>query len=343
MKTYYNEFDPKAAAWLRVLADDLLIWPGVVDERSIKEVDPTDVMGYGRCHYFAGIGGWDHALELAGWPRGVPVWTGSCPCQPYSNAGKGLGDADERNLWPAFFNLIRQCRPQFVFGEQVSGAIKHGWLDGIRSDLEGAGYACGYAVLGAHSAGTDHIRQRLYWVAYAPSERGCWRQSMGVGGSSEFGGPSQDGTVAIPDTIVHSRFSEEPRSIVGGLSPTDGADLARMGDGNISGRDSRQHGAEAARHGSSIRSDGDFSHYWRDYDLVHFKDGKTRRIEPGTFPLVDGLPRGVVCSGDQSVPINAKASSEGRQVRLKGYGNAIVPQVAAMFIRSFMDYLDVKA
>ncbi|MEN6507137.1 MAG: DNA cytosine methyltransferase [Planctomycetaceae bacterium] len=122
-------------------------------------------MGYTRCHFFAGIAGWDLALQLARWPENRPVWTGSCPCQPFSAAGKRQGQADSRHLWPEFARLIGECRPPTVIGEQVASAIGHGWLDGVFADLEREGYACGAVVLGAHSIGAPHIRQRLYWVA----------------------------------------------------------------------------------------------------------------------------------------------------------------------------------
>jgi site-specific DNA-cytosine methylase len=171
---YYNEYDAGAAAWLRELINQNLIPYGHVDTRSITEVKPDDLKGYTQCHFFAGIGGWSYALQLAGWPTDRPVWTGSCPCQPFSVAGKGKGVADERHLWPVFFELIRQCRPEHVFGEQVASAINHGWLDGVSADLEAEGYACGATVLGAHSVGAPHIRQRLYWVAD--------RQSLGLEG-----------------------------------------------------------------------------------------------------------------------------------------------------------------
>ena len=162
---YYNEFDAKTAAWLNELIRAGAIPAGDVDTRSICDVLPADIAGYDQCHFFAGIAGWSVALRLAGWPEDRPVWTGSCPCQPYSCAGKGKGDSDERNLWPQFYRLIRECRPERVFGEQVASAIGHGWLDGISADLEAENYACGAIVLGAHSVGAPHIRQRLYWVA----------------------------------------------------------------------------------------------------------------------------------------------------------------------------------
>src|SRR3954466_5328778 len=134
MAAYYNENDKFAAVWLRELIKAGLIADGEVDERSIEAVTADDVRGFAQCHFFAGIGGWSYALRLADWPDERAVWTGSCPCQPFSVAGKQLGAGDERHLWPAFFALIRKCRPQFVFGEQVANSIGHGWLDGVSAD-----------------------------------------------------------------------------------------------------------------------------------------------------------------------------------------------------------------
>lgn len=162
---YYNEFNKKTAAWLRELIKLQLIPNGVVDERSIINVRPDELREYTQCHFFAGIGGWSYALQLAGWPEDEPVWTGSCPCQPFSCAGLQEAQSDSRHLWPNFFELIKECRPVHVFGEQVASAIGHGWLDDLSADLEAEDYACGAAVLGAHSVQAPHQRQRLYWVA----------------------------------------------------------------------------------------------------------------------------------------------------------------------------------
>lgn len=130
MTAYYNEIDPYAAQWLRNLIDAGLIAPGDVDERSIVDVQPEDLEGYTQCHFFAGIAGWSQALRLAGWPDDRPVWTGSCPCQPFSAAGKGAGANDTRHLWPEFFRLIEACRPRTIFGEQVASALGRQWLCG---------------------------------------------------------------------------------------------------------------------------------------------------------------------------------------------------------------------
>lgn len=124
---YYNEHDPRAAAWLRVLIEEGAIAPGEVDERDIQDVRATDLAGYRQCHFFAGIGGWSLALRLAGVSDDEPLWTGSCPCQPFSGAGNGMAETDERHLWPDFRNLIGQCRPPIVFGEQVASPLGFKW------------------------------------------------------------------------------------------------------------------------------------------------------------------------------------------------------------------------
>lgn len=155
-----------AAKWLRGLITDGLIPPGDVDDRSIEDVTPDDVASYTHCHFFAGIGGWPYALALAGWPEDEPVWTGSCPCQPFSAAGKGLGTADERHLWPAFEWLIRNARPPIVFGEQVARKAGREWLSVVRSDLQASGYAFGAGDIPACAVGAWHERARHYWVAH---------------------------------------------------------------------------------------------------------------------------------------------------------------------------------
>jgi DNA (cytosine-5)-methyltransferase 1 len=132
----YTDHDPHCAEWLRNLGEAGLIAPGHVDARDVRDLTPKDLDGYTQCHFFAGIGGWPHALRLAGWPDDRPVWTGSCPCQPFSVAGGRKGHEDERHLWPAWARLIRECRPGVVFGEQVASADGLAWLDVVCTDLD---------------------------------------------------------------------------------------------------------------------------------------------------------------------------------------------------------------
>jgi DNA (cytosine-5)-methyltransferase 1 len=165
MASFYNEIEPYAAQWLRNLIKEGLIPDGEVSTTSIVDLRPSDLAGFTQCHFFAGIGGWSLALRLAGWPNDRPIWTGSCPCQPFSVAGKGAGIDDPRHLWPHFHRLIAACRPPVVMGEQVAGAAGYGWLDGVRADLAREGYASRGVDIPACAVDAPHIRQRLYWVA----------------------------------------------------------------------------------------------------------------------------------------------------------------------------------
>lgn len=167
MIALYNEIDPFAAEWLRQLISKGHIASGIVDERSIEDLEPDYVSTFTQVHFFAGIGVWSYALRNAGWNDETPVWTGSCPCQPFSQAGKGSGVNDERHLWPAMHWLIEQCKPDIVFGEQVASKDGLAWIDIVSSDLEGSGYAFGAVDTCAAGFGAPHIRQRLYWVGDA--------------------------------------------------------------------------------------------------------------------------------------------------------------------------------
>ncbi|HBR7538709.1 DNA cytosine methyltransferase [Klebsiella sp. R9] len=189
---YYNEIDPFAAQWLRNLIVAGHIAPGEVDERSIEDVTPDDLRGFTQCHFFAGIGVWSHSLRLAGWPDDRQVWTGSCPCQPFSAAGKGDGFADERHLWPHFFHLISERRPQHVFGEQVAAGNANVWFDLVQADLEGMGYAFGLVPFTSAGIGAPHIRERAYWVANADSVISDRSGNVRASGRDEYSNGGDD-------------------------------------------------------------------------------------------------------------------------------------------------------
>ena len=169
MAAYYNEIDTFAAEWLRNLIARGMIAPGDVDTRSIVDVRPDDVRPYTQCHFFAGIGGWSYALRSAGWKDSHPVWTGSCPCQPFSSAARGRnrGMEDDRDLWPVWRNLIAAVSPRVVFGEQV--AQSEDWQVRLCDDMEVLGYEVGAAVLPVIAVGADHARPRFYFVGHSDS------------------------------------------------------------------------------------------------------------------------------------------------------------------------------
>ena len=308
MAAYYNEIEPYAAAWLRNLIVAGHIAPGDVDERSIVDVCADDLKGYTQCHFFAGIGGWSYALRLAGFSDDRFVWTGSCPCQPFSGAGKGKAADDERHLWPAWFSLIAECRPAIVFGEQVEAAIGWGWLDAVCADLEAEGYAIGATVLPACGVGAPHIRQRLWFVANADggdasAERlqrgGQQRQLAEDGGVGELADADQGQRRWVADGEGRQR---------------DGQAAGRIeGDGFAQSGSEPSEPSEPADGGRPF-SDATGRGAWDDLEWLPCSDGKARPVESGTFPLAHGL--------------------SGRVGRLRAYGNAIVSPLAAEFIRA---------
>jgi DNA (cytosine-5)-methyltransferase 1 len=241
MTAYYNENDEIAAAWLKELIKEGLICAGHVDQRSIEEIEPSDLEGYDQCHFFAGIGVWSYALRNAGWSDDIRVWTGSCPCQSFSASGKREGFDDKRHLWPAWFRLIEKCRPDVIFGEQVASKDGLAWFDVVSADLERAGYAVGAADLCAAGLGAPHIRQRLYIVADATSGQfsqsfGRQNQRIGIGQDGEVGLLAESNSTEREARIIES-LSESRRdpnvlhqsSAVGSVAESDGRDASAEG------------------------------------------------------------------------------------------------------------------
>ena len=340
MSAYYNEIDPKAAAWLRKLIKAGLIAPGDVDERSIEDVRPDDLVSYQHCHFFAGIGGWDYALQLARWGN-RPAWTGSPPCQPWSVAGKGEGFDDDRHLWPAWLDLIRECRPECLFGEQVSSRAGIQWLDAVHDGLEEIGYRVGATVLPACGVGAPHRRERIWFVADTrfgdAQQRGDsdemldeWHGTTESANEAGRSGATQprgamagycvadaDGKRPLPlrDGQAQERPTDE-RSEYAGELQTRTAGCGGTGilvDSNGSGSQSGCGPPTATGYENASVTAG----FWSNAEWLPCRDGKARPVEPGVAPLASGVPA--------------------RVVRLRGYGNSIIPQVAAEFIRAYVE------
>lgn len=268
MTAWYNEHDRGAANWLRELIHNGQIAPGVVDERSIRDVSADDLRGFTQCHFFAGVGVWSLALRNAGWSDYRPVGTGSCPCQPFSAAGKGLGFDDPRHLWPDLHRIIRDARqqgqrwPDRFFGEQAPTAGT--WVDLVRSDLENLGYAFGSPDLPAAGFGGAHIRQRLYWVAdahnaerwtdLAPRNVGDWPEAGRVEGAGDVEGRGGAGRLDDAPSPRRVRSIEHPEG-----SP---------------------------RHEARVRvPSAGGAHDW-----ISLSDGTWRPVESGAFPLAHEAP-----------------------------------------------------
>jgi DNA (cytosine-5)-methyltransferase 1 len=345
---YYNENDPRAAAWLKELISASLIPDGFVDDRSISEIKPHELAPYTQCPFFARIGGWSLAPRLAGWPDERPVWTGSCPCQPFSVAGKGLCEADERHLWPIFRELIRECSPPVIFGEQVASAAGKVWLAGVFADLENMAYRRAGADLCAAGVGAPHIRQRLFWVADAAGAKsrggklrlhaqrrgdhgasgveelaageGTAAQSCGVSGvglaSDECGRGAVGGCGASGLEHAARDGWEQRRAESGGRGALCGCGVVGVGDADRSEKE-RLGPVGVPMESEQKPGRSGNANAWSDFYVVGCADRKTRRIGTGVQPLAHGV--------------------SGRVGLLRGYGNAIVPRVAAEFIGAYLD------
>ena len=387
MTAYYNENEPFAAAWLRELIARNLIAPGDVDERSIEDVTPNDVRGYTQCHFFAGVGVWSYALRLAGWPDDRPVWTGSCPCPPFSSAGKkkacpGCGGtnpipcprrtghficclcghawlADGRHLWPEFWRLIRDGRPDVVFGEQVASEDGRTWLDIVRASLEIMAYRLGYQDTCASGVGAPHIRQRLYWVANTAGEQRDTRRigtagsqpgtierlarsradgglahhhhHQGLEGRRQSGGECTTeraaGSGSMAGGVEHGASDGwiERRSESSGRGTT-GRQFSWMAEPDGTGRGSRGASAAPAGYGNTTRSTGS-------------------AYQPEPAGPINSFWRDadwLFCRDERWRPVEPGTfplahGVAARVGRLRGYGNAINAEAARHFIEVYLE------
>jgi len=356
----YNEIDPYAAEWLKRLILFGHIADGDVDTRSIKDVHPDDWKGYAQVHCFAGIGIWSHALRQAGWPDDRPVWTGSCPCQPFSAAGQQKGFDDDRHLWPEWFRLIGEHRPATVLGEQVASPDALKWLDAVSADMEGADYAIGAADLCAAGVGAPHIRQRLFFVALADGgHTGAERQQR----SREHRQQPKDGracVVALAQGKQRDGDGDEGRRR---SEPADGSGMeyaARQQEGlSRRTREPGGTGGGVAHHhhqGREGRLSGRQDTERQDQHGCSGRDGATgglqhpqsdgreqRRTEPewrrtaGVWREADWI----WCRDGKYRPVEPSTfplahGYPSRVGRLRAYGNAICAPVAETFIRAVM-------
>ena len=307
MAAYYNENDAFAAEWLRKLIKRKLIADGDVDDRSILDVDAEDLKGYQQHHFFAGIGGWSLAARMAGWNDEDTLCTGSPPCQPFSLIGKYFGVNDERHLTPKWLELVATIRPAFIAGEQVGIAVtKDYWLDDLLDEMEAQGYATGAIVLPACGIGAPHIRQRLFFCGERMDDTKQPGLERHTGNGSAVGEqgrkhPQQAGHASTSSSIHHQSTSMDEVS-----------GLRRM----------VVHDTQEARSRVPMPACGaleDISvQCWNGTEYVACAEG-WRPVKRGINPLADGLP----------TRMGLRRGRPPRTELLKGYGNAIVPQLGA--------------
>jgi DNA (cytosine-5)-methyltransferase 1 len=302
---------------------------------------------------FSGIGGFDLAAEWMGWnnsfhcewmpfPRKVlshyfpnsisyeditktdfsihrgtiDILTGGFPCQPYSSAGKRLGKEDERHLWPHMLRVISEVKPTYVVGENVRGLTN--WNGGmvfeeVCVDLESQGYTVQPILLPACSVGAPHRRDRVWFVAYNAaysnsgrlerSEEVRWN-SINAEWESEFRITSNSDSIRQHECECNNEEQSSERRFD---ALNDIAENVEYGNATYTKNIGQEHALENGELERGRFSQSNKRGFWN------------------TFPS-----QSPVCSGDDGLPtkLDGITFPKWRQESIKGYGNAIVPQVA---------------
>jgi DNA (cytosine-5)-methyltransferase 1 len=224
------------------------------------------------------------------WADDDLILTGGFPCQPYSTAGKRLGKADERHLFPEMLRIIREVRPRYIVGENVRGLVS--WSGGlvfeeVCADLEAEGYEVQPFILPACGVNAPHRRERVWFIANA-NER--TEKSPREGGQAKSNG---------------RKNNDEPS---GGGEQTE----QHFGRGNVLRLDSnpnggrqpgKEHREEEARRVAKKSVPDDWENFPTQSPICGGDDGLPSELVGITFP-------------------------KWRNESIKAYGNAIVPQVA---------------
>lgn len=224
------------------------------------------------------------------------VLTGGFPCQPFSQAGQRKGMADARAIWPEMLRIIHEVRPNYVVAENVSGilTISDGLVfESVLLDLESEGYEVQPVIIPASGVGAYHQRERVWFVANA----NCSGFKPGGNGNREKQDPKHRSDIQI----------ETHRSSAIGTTPDP------TGNGRFGGRTDSDGENSYPSHRTGIqRETSGFGIFGIDTN-----PGSTRALQwPSQSPVcgrIDGVSGRLV---------------RNRAKQLKGYGNAIVPQVA---------------
>jgi DNA (cytosine-5)-methyltransferase 1 len=246
----------------------------------------------------------------------IDLITGGFPCQPYSLAGERRGNEDDRALWPQMLRVISEARPAWVLGENVPGIITLA-LDGVLADMEAQGYACETLCIPACGVDARHRRERI-WIVGHSTKRG-WNGAPSTRSGKhqgEWTQPAGRSSRALADTTGGQNLGRECRDLAeasgcwrrGNASADSGREDVANGDD--SGRQERR-GAKSVRQEYSPAERG-----------CAWRPETEWLAESGMGRVAHGIPA--------------------RVDRLRGLGNAIVPQVAAEIIAA-MKRVDIVA
>ena len=243
----------------------------------------------------------------------IDIISGGFPCQPYSLAGQRKGTEDDRHLWPEMLRAIREIKPKWVVGENVYGLVK--WNGGlvfeeVHTDLEAEGYEVWAVILPAVSKDAPHRRDRVWFIAYS-SSNGLYDKSTKANN-------------AIRENNKQSR-SQRERTIkgLGNTSLASNANGTRRKEQYTSKKSSEQDFDRFIMHTNRTSEQRE---YFGQPDEREF-DRPNSRNEISywqNFPS-----QSPICCGDDglSTELDAITFPKWRNESIKGYGNAVVPQV----------------
>lgn len=265
---------------------------------------------------------WDDAKTFDGEPwRGVvDLIASGYPCQPFSAAGKGLGESDPRHLWPTLRRIIGEVEPGVCFFENSPRHVKNG-LDKVWADLRNLGFWVEAGTFTAQEAGADHIRERLFILATHPDryplrefpKRGASGSQAAIEGDAE---PRHNGAArALSDADRSGLEGAEPEQAAGGPGSADVCEDY----GSYADFDGQQGFAPPRVHAQGQRRD-DADGLRSQYSGLHREPWDSGPVpQPSIQRVVDGVaPKLDLCVRRL------------RNHRLFVAGNGVVPPVAAL-------------
>lgn len=281
------------------------------------------------------------------WRDRIDILTGGFPCQPYSSAGKRLGKEDDRHLWPEMLRAIREIKPRWIIGENVRGLVN--WNDGVvfeevHSELETEGYEVQSFLLPACGVGAPHRRDRIWFVAFKNSNENGW-------GSVERKEESKErrfGNISARDNERIQANNEQTRII----AYSDGAikrdrcrentqekrEVRRDEKSDVFGELSSDGNASNSSSERLQRNklNGSLAREERKHENSRVSASELYKIKNWEqFPT-----QSPICGGDDGIPseLDGITFSKWRRESIKGYGNAIVPQVVYQIFKSIEEF-----
>jgi DNA (cytosine-5)-methyltransferase 1 len=275
----------------------------------------------------------------------IDILTGGFPCQPYSTAGKRLGKEDDRHLWPEMLRAIREISPRWIVGENVRGLTNwNGGLvfDEVQADLEAEGYEVIPFLLPACAVNAPHRRDRIWFVAYANK---CSEGPSRTSGETEsdWSKNNDEQSSRRKQTKQHIGRSYVLRdtadTTIEGLEKSRQAGFGKYEKKAAEGMDNRlkQSGALTPNSDSQQRCEGGL--HKEGCEKAERYSGTPRpRNTWGTWENFPTQPP--VCSGDDGLPseLDGITFSKWRNESIKGYGNAVVPQVVYQIFKAIEQY-----